>query len=424
MDAHEDTVTSITIHGSDATQIGRSITFVIMTVPTNGTLIDPSTESPITIKGESLSTTLVPPYDGGIEIQYVPLKDHFSSDITDIFSYYVAATENMESKSKEVSVIVNIINVNDPPDPLQLSCPDSYYLTPTADDEKIHEVILTNFGMHDTNLNVDMVRMVISASYGSLTLNQEFANDVDFSSSAICFGQEKWTCEGTGYSDSRMSFVGYPTEILKAIDGMTYVASETGKVDKISLTVYDGAGDNCISNQDQEGSSVRTECFSSTCTFDVLISPQGGGGDANDNGDGTDSDKSGFKMRNIPLYAWLLIFGGAIALCSCFCVRRRMTPQPPPPLYIPPPPHYATPVPYHYPEPQSPKEYTTMIKKTEGHSYPTNDNRNNNTDEINYYDHYEKGSNSGGEAQTECPSPLSQSDSPLKKVCSRSSSSG
>ncbi len=413
MDVYEDTDTSITIHGSDAVQIGRNITFVISTIPTYGTLIDPSTESPIKNKGESLSTTLVPPYDGGIEIQYVPSEDYFSSDsdVPETFSYYVAATEDIESKSKEASVVLNVINVNDP---LELSCPDSYTLTP-PEDEKIYQVILNNFGMDDTDLNVDMVRMVISASYGSLTLNQEFANDIDFSSPDICYGQEKWTCEGSGSGDSRMSFVGYPSDILKAIDGMTYVALETGKVDEISLTAYDGAGDNCISNQDHQGSTVRTECFSSTCTFQVSISPQGGGG-ANENDDGTNSADSGFKMRDFPLYVWLLICGGATAVCCCFCVRRRRAP---PPQYLPPPPHYVTPLPYHHPEPQSPKETTTMVKKTKGDGYPTNDNNN---FDMNYYDLSEKGSSSGAEVPTECPSPLSQSDSPLKKARSRSSS--
>ncbi len=395
-------------------QTGRTISFVISTPPTYGILIDASTEEPINYKGESLTTTLTSPYIGGIEVQYLPLDNYFSADLPDNFSYYVAATDDIEIKSKEVLVTMNVINVNDP---MEISCPESYYSTPSSD-ETVHQVTFSDFDMNDADLNVDMVRMVITAFYGTLTLNEEDVNYVDFASPDICFGQEKWTCKGSGSGDYSMSFVGYPSDILKAIIGLKYVAVETGKVDKISLTVYDGAGDECISNPDHEGSStVRTECFTSTCNLQVLISPQGsngGDGDAGDTGD-ISAASTGFKMSNFPLYMWLLIFG-ASAICCCFCVKRTFCHSRAPQVqYLPSPPYqYTAPLPS--PQLQSPKELPTMENKTKGNQ-DHQPMKNNNFD-MDFYDHSKKVCNTT--APTECPSPSSQSDTPLKKVRSNS----
>ncbi len=392
-------------------QTGRKISFVISTPPTYGILIDPSTEKLISNKGESLATTLASPYIGGVEVQYVPLGNYFSTDLPDNFSYYVAATDDMESKSKEALVIMNVINVNDP---MEISCPESYYLTPSSE-ETVHQVTLNDFDMDDADLNVDMVRMVITASYGTLKLNEEYVNDVDFASPDICFGQQKWTCKGSGSGDYSMSFVGYPSDILKAIDGLTYVGVETGKVDNISFTVYDGAGDECISNQDQEGSStVRTECFTSTCNVQVLISPQesnGGDGDGDSTGN-VSAASTRFKMTDFPLYVWLLIFIGS-AICCCFfgkwaCCRSRASQV----QYLPP--QYMTPPPS--PQLQSLNGFTTTVNKTKGnldHQPMTNNNF-----DLNFYDLSEKVCNTT--APTECPSPSSQSDTPFKKDRSNS----
>ncbi len=396
-------------------QIGRNITFVVSKLPTYGVLTDPSTEIPLKNEGKSLSTTLVPPYDSGIEIQYLPLENYFTSEGPETLSYYVAATEDMESRSKEVSVLLNVINVNDP---VEISCPASFYVT-LPQEETVHQVTLNNFSILDTDLSMDMVHVVITAERGSLTLNQEFANALDFASGDICFGQEKWTCRGSGSGDSSMSFVGYPSDVLKAIEGMTYVPLETGEVDNVKVTIYDGAGDQCISNQDHEGSAIRTECFSSACSFQVLISPQRSGSDGNDEGnDGNTSEGGGFKMGNIPSYGWVLIFVG-ITACGCFCVKRVCChSRVPPPMqgYPPPHPHYMTPLPYA--GLQIPNDFATTVKKmkdTPGH--PKNDNK----FDMNYYDLSEKGRSD--ETPTECPSPSELSDSPLKKVRSRSSSS-
>ncbi len=408
-------------------QTARNISFVISTVPIYGVLVDANTETLIKSAGSALSTTLTSPYTGGVELQYLPLDNYFTVDLPDNFSYYVAATDDMDKRSKEVVVTLNVVNTNDP---VELSCPESYYLTPSSE-ETVHEVTLDDFDIEDVDNNTDLVHVVITASYGTLTLNEEYLNSVDFASPDICFGQEKWRCQGSGSGDSTMSFVGYPKDILNAIDGMTYIGMETGKVDTVSFAVYDGTGDECISHLDQEdNSTVRTECFTSTCNVKVLISPQGisAGGDGGDGGDSS-AASTGFKITDFPLYAWFLIFGGLTMFCCyglkrCCCGSRRAPPQqvqylPPPP----PPPQIVMTSPLPSPEQQIRKEFTppAMVNTTKDHhqDHQLTKESNKNLD-INFYDLPKTASNTPPPPTECCSSPSSADDTPLKKYHSNS----
>lgn len=94
---------------------------------------------------------------------------------------------------------------------------------------------------------------------------------------------------GNGYKD--IVFNGVPSAVNLALDGLTYISSQSNVDDQCSVTVYDGAGGDCLplealqerrdgshSSDDSGDVSVytldgrgRAQCYASTSNFTVSL---------------------------------------------------------------------------------------------------------------------------------------------------------
>jgi hypothetical protein len=81
----------------------------------------------------------------------------------------------------------------------------------------------------------------------------------------------RWRCTGTGSSDSEMIFLGIPADIQSALNGMTYINPTPRVIDMINITLFDGAGGNCLDNSQLGPGSIRVGCHTTSVSFQVRV---------------------------------------------------------------------------------------------------------------------------------------------------------
>jgi len=102
---------------------------------------------------------------------------------------------------------------------------------------------LNGFKLVDPDLDVDVVRVSITAANSArMTLNKAWLSKLYFNSAFYCAPWSlTWRCTGSGVSDSSMTFVGAPTVVEAALNGMVYRSVTAYISDNITITVFDGS---------------------------------------------------------------------------------------------------------------------------------------------------------------------------------------
>jgi len=247
-------------------------TVVIKSLPTFGTLLtttDMSGESLPIVKGDNLT---VPEGDAGVNISYEAINPFYfsvprSQSLTafyftsDSFIYltesrHVATGELV--KSRTVTKRIDVRNVNHAPvlnvpyQAFNLTAPEYIQDSPFA--------IINGIAVHDVDNNVNKVRVDVSATNGTLSINNEFRSLADFD----CRSSQGWQCQGRGVQDQSMTFLADPSHVEYILHDLRYTSFDISNSDVISLRILDGIGPDCLGDDEQAfGVSVDGNLYSS-----------------------------------------------------------------------------------------------------------------------------------------------------------------
>lgn len=266
--------------------VQRDLYFKILSVPQHGILKDSATGK-VLGAGDVLSTPATAPYTNGVSVLYLSDKYYFNSPSKawdgspldgSADSFYFQAQEgvNVSVRSYPVSQEVVVLNLNNPTF-INFSQPSySIYAigASSKDTTLLDYAIVRGVNLTDYDLNVDLVRVTIQATYGMVTLNQAHINDIDFNSQKYCFVTGTgWSCKGTGYNDRYMSFVAAPRNASAVLEGMRYSCRKPNVVDELTITIFDGQGEGqCLKESQFTTYSNRSSgCLISTATLTVEV---------------------------------------------------------------------------------------------------------------------------------------------------------
>ena len=192
------------------------------------------------------------------------------------FTFYFSSVDG--SRSNVVTYPIIVENVNQATNlsyvssgPLRIY---AYSSSSSAANTTIgSSAIVTGFIVLDPDRGIDPVRVDVTttSSTGKVTLNRDALPALDFSSLRYCFSLIRWQCKGDGYSSNSMTFVGQPSDVLIALNGLTYINTQPNIVDIIKISIYDGEGGDCLDTSQLNTGSIRSGCFFSSTTFTVNI---------------------------------------------------------------------------------------------------------------------------------------------------------
>jgi hypothetical protein len=289
------------------------IRLVLSEDPLYGSLWDPLTGLRLE-SGSSPMQESAYPYEDGIDIISRSLPNYFSSPgahwngtpiasiRTDSFSYYPVSANDEASRGADAYEELMFVNVNDA---TGLECPTDYLsvraigTSPAPDGEgQVDELLVAGFDVTDLDLEVDIVRVNVTSKYGLISLNPAFVGNLDFNSASFCFAQGNALCQGSGSSDGSMAFLGTPSDVKMALDGLKYQTYTPAVKDTVIITIYDGAGGQCLASQKFKGKSARPGCLISSCSFEIDVAPLPADADATISG-------SIFRLPQLPLQLWI-----------------------------------------------------------------------------------------------------------------------
>ena len=297
---YEDSVGStVTLYGYDYSDNRDDIKFVITSLPSHGTISDPTTSSELAV-GDELSSWSSYPYSSGVALTYVPDEDYFnfpsmryngsSLGLSNDLIYFKALpanpTESSSASSLEAAIEVVVKNVNDPARLINTteSALEIYAVSYTMDDSDDDvsyptTLFVPGLELRDADHDVDVVTVYITAEKGTISLNDADLEQLDYSGGlfGVCFRYSEWQCKGDGNGDSTMRFVGQPSDINRALRNLQYQCTEDDVTDTVSISVYDGDGiaRGCIDGDDLDDGnccSDRTSgCHVSSIQFSVEV---------------------------------------------------------------------------------------------------------------------------------------------------------
>jgi hypothetical protein len=192
------------------------------------------------------------------KVEYRPVNHYFNSPniawngtaLTidpEWFFYSFYTGDGAESVS--MRQVIQVQNVNDRTD-IRFNYPSSTskYIVYAMDSSSSvnaerSTLVLDTITIHDYDLGVDPVRVLIYATNGRISLNSDalqlYSDYILFNGATWCNG-DTWTCTGDGTDDRRMIFISTPDILHSLLDGMTYACYKPNIVDNITITIYDG----------------------------------------------------------------------------------------------------------------------------------------------------------------------------------------
>lgn len=271
----------------DHSQYGHRLCLTIDKSSMYGTLQDIETNLTVD-SGFTIQKTLMPSeYSIGFPIKYISHAHFFSYPmskfngdpilgiVNDSMTVTTAACDSKQiaSTSKEIHIIVQ--NVNDPTNITYhpLKSPLTVYPSgSTSSNSNPSQIMLQRIQIFDPDLDVDIIRVKIDTINGGLiTLMTSIIPKLDFISFTYCYGQIAWQCTGDGYDDSSMSFVGLPSDIEIALNGMQYQNPYPDVTDYVEIILYDGEGGECLSKTQLGSGSIRNGCFTTRLNITVKV---------------------------------------------------------------------------------------------------------------------------------------------------------
>ncbi|CAM9358431.1 unnamed protein product, partial [Choristocarpus tenellus] len=172
-------------------------------------------------------------------------QSHFNENTKEnLLKFYAQEKSNSDQHSREAIQYLKVVNVNDA---TLITCPSDIYevqaigmstLNSANEVEFKDRVYLTGFVINDPDGGSDLVGVTMTTKYGLLSLNPNHLDKLDFNSVSVCL-ESDWVCHGSGSSDQRLQFAGFPQHVERALNGMTYQTHISGVTDTIVLTIHD-----------------------------------------------------------------------------------------------------------------------------------------------------------------------------------------
>eukprot|EP00978_Attheya_sp_CCMP212_P009333 scaffold22035_cov57-Attheya_sp.AAC.2 len=355
----------IPLFASDNSGLKRKIQFEILTIPKHGEIFDPLNSTFPLSPGMTLKTLDTFPYKNGVSVEYKSNTNYFNwpplkvrsqpnmDSSFDSFDFRVAVfdsdsqlDESLKVLSRSVTQEIVVINVNDKP---VLVMPQEeqtivQFSSFSWNDEscRVHtdrmnktlsirpcecKLSISGIEVYDSDNDVDFVRVEVTTMQGILGLNRENLALTDFTSCSTRLHSD-WKCAGSGSGDSKMTFLAAPSDITSILSNMTYESVLDGR-DTLNITIYDGAGGDCLTIQEHETlngdslnvqtngyipvSSIRNECFVVSKSLPIHVVPFYG------------ISGNRKSIRNLPLHAWVGLIGTSFVMFKIFLWMCRAT---------------------------------------------------------------------------------------------------
>lgn len=326
-------VTSLPIHG------------VLRLTGSNSTALTVNTQLVIAQDAVALEYMLPPD-----SYNYFNMPDVTANGVSlgfepDRFSFRVIAkdtrTLNVVGTSSMVSQIVNLIHVNHKPTlvaPEQVISNQQQQQDPSNTYDNGFNI--DGIVVSDPDLDMERVRVDVSSNAGYLTLNAQYRNlAIGGSVFAACSHRtySPWQCVAPngGVRERHMTFVAVPDDVNLILQGIFYESIVKGMADEITVSIYDGAGGDCLSNNEQPTvfdafgnrfATINRECWKVTATIQVpafKVNAQ----------DGQNAGSHGRRhIQRADLIFWTLLFVATVAVCTWMykqcarCLIRRIRP--------------------------------------------------------------------------------------------------
>ena len=157
-------------------------------------------------------------------------------------------------QTERVNQPIHVVHVNHPPK-LVTTMTGPLIMTDTWDEGQFNGRlpsvrIKETIALEDPlDLDMDLVRVTISAKRGILTLDETYRHLAIFSDACLTRGRFMidWQCTGTGIRDRKMTFLALPYDVEFILSNLLYEANRFGKKDTISIEIFDGVGGDCLS---------------------------------------------------------------------------------------------------------------------------------------------------------------------------------
>lgn len=284
---YEGEESELPIYGTAKDDSQGHLSFHITGLPVYGSVLNANNFSPVEV-GSIYSVSY--PYHDGIGLIYRPPAENFftspasqwngavilpSVQGSELVTWYTTIELGSATiSSTEATVDIVVVNVNDNSN---FSCDGSVrevlasmdLLDDSDTTRRPDRLVLDNFSIFEVDQGVDPIRVNIEAGNGVVSLNVDALNTSLLSFDADCSGTHKWICFGDGRMQRRMTFVGAPTDVLNALNGMRYVNNRDNLTDTVTISTYDGAGDTCI--HQFASNSLRSFCTKITCVIRVNV---------------------------------------------------------------------------------------------------------------------------------------------------------
>ena len=190
--------------------------------------------------------------------------ESIASSMPDSFEYELFTSDG--AHSLPVTQVVEIRNVNHPTE-LNFALDRTKWPTGHVQVRAVGLVpsdgvptsaSISGFALPDPDLGADLIHVRVESTIGAkMSLAADTLPHLTFLG-PLCRGR-RWQCKGSGDTDSVMAFLATPKWAETALNGLTYKSTRELLWDNVSISVYDGAGGNCL--DDSQGSvSLRVGC--------------------------------------------------------------------------------------------------------------------------------------------------------------------
>lgn len=332
----EATALTIPIFGTDLSESGRDLLVEIADTPLYGRLVDYITGAELK-KGVVLSQSIHADrrgiYKQPVNVTYIGNPYYFSlprsrvngsmlmAARNDLFTYHIKTVDN--SYSPVAAQTVAIRNRNHATE-VYFSYPsaeinkfDIFQLGSKSAEQGPASIQLNGFTILDNDQDTNYMRLSILTMGGIIDLNPAYVGFLAFNGLTYCDNLE-WSCKGSGVDDQKLHAVGTAFQIRNALNGLVFRSLLSDYIDIVNISIYDGAGGNCVSNRVLDNYTVQTGCHERTTSFSVHVhsAPY----DFEDRDPELLTDQY-FPIQYLFLAAFLCII--CCSLCCCFRLCRR-----------------------------------------------------------------------------------------------------
>jgi hypothetical protein len=253
---------SIALQAQNRSTLNFRISAQVLSLPTYGTLVHRQLTRNKTVALSVPMDLKIPLNETTIHLEYrLHSADYFNLPSTNAynqplqknvesFAYRLIARDAMDRviaySTVNYTQSIQVIHVNHVP---TLTGPTEIALNAMNG----NATFINNIHLEDDqDVNIDRVRVELWANAGYLALNRLYRPWADFDSCRSRYFSP-WQCEGNNNGqeegDRYMSFIAIPGDVDRILENLQYQAM-TRKEDEITIRVYDGQDDQCLTDKE------------------------------------------------------------------------------------------------------------------------------------------------------------------------------